>query len=471
MFLNLMNSFVMLSSITGFQSFTNYSYSIDDIRNAYQQSIYEFNVGDDVYGIDCSNQFLEVEINDEWCLYDKSNKEIIIKLSQTPYNDNNVKFYSNSSGDDFFEYNGDNFVISNTNYLYEIDSYLSSYNRGHYYSIGSDGYSSNTHLIDNYYYFHNLKHYHGNNSTGTCSIVAAQIIFGYYDTFYNDTIVDEQYDISVSENKCCISDFEQSPGTGMDGSSTINSLSDSRFHDLLVQVAIDAGENTENAGLTSSEQLAMINRYFNIMDISYSYRYSAANTEEIKNIITSSIDSNRPVYCGGAGHTVVAYGYDTECVYVHTGWGYVAKTPWSTFTGSALDILITEEHYHSNNYYSTVYNKNLCGCTEVYFDSSTTLVLDVSNYTKYYRVHFDTIEKIYVSFRTTIDEYDTRFINIETTCNYTYYDDIDPDSDYSNYNANLIVDEMDETDKLEFTIDLSSVPIDTYFNIFTIILE
>ena len=47
----------------------------------------------------------------------------------------------------------------------------------------------------------------------------------------------------------------------------------------------------------------------------------------------NAINQNRPVYCSDSGHIVVAYGYDDEYVYGQTGWGYVAKTLWSTFDG------------------------------------------------------------------------------------------------------------------------------------------
>lgn len=46
-----------------------------------------------------------------------------------------------------------------------------------------------------YYYFAYLKEY-AENTVGTCSAVAAQMLLGYYDSFVNDSVVDSQYEVA-----------------------------------------------------------------------------------------------------------------------------------------------------------------------------------------------------------------------------------------------------------------------------------
>ena len=69
--------------------------------------------------------------------------------------------------------------------------------------------------------------------------------------------------------------------------------------------------------------------------------------------------------------------YDSDFVYVHTGWGHIAKTWWETFDNGyesgtnfyefgSIDIEFKSDvHKHSNNYINTQTNKSICPCGKV----------------------------------------------------------------------------------------------------------
>ena len=87
-------------------------------------------------------------------------------------------------------------------------------------------------------------------------------------------------------------------------------------------------------------------------------------------MIKNAIDNDRPLFVAGRKHATVAYAYDENMVWVHTGWGYTAATPWDTFIYNvlgnncigAIDISSIGEHIHSDNYYFTTHGKYVCPC-------------------------------------------------------------------------------------------------------------
>ena len=64
-------------------------------------------------------------------------------------------------------------------------------------------YSSNIYQYDSFMesYFDNLTINHGDNTIGSCGYVAIDMLLCYYDTYLNDNIVPEQYDVP-SESSC-----------------------------------------------------------------------------------------------------------------------------------------------------------------------------------------------------------------------------------------------------------------------------
>ena len=402
-----------LAAITGISSRTNFEVTREDYINiaetikssvSYGDKLLISNViaYDDIYYIYGENRYLCVELkNAGYLIYDKRENCVI---EYNPYELNPYKNYDDGvlkllyHYDDksyYFIYENDDFEFINDtlNLNLNICNDLineSTDDSGYYYTNVNP--SNDAVFINNSYYFEKLGNNHGLNDSGICTIIATQIILGYYDTFNNDNLVDEKYDvISIEKTDTkSIKNFSQSPGTG-------NAYSDQRFRDYLVNLTTNViGVSPVNRGMYTKEQITLVNKYLIDSNLSYSLSTSEGNwgdqiTNRAITIIKNAIDNNRPVLVNGSGHSTVAYGYDDNYVYVHTGWGYVAATPWSTFTTKwlnnefdtgAVDILLGDEHYHSDNYYSEFYNEYYC--PDGYKYENLTLYPDEYNFESQY---------------------------------------------------------------------------------------
>ena len=101
------------------------------------------------------------------------------------------------------------------------------------------------------YYFQNLKQNFGNNQMGSCGYVSVASMLTYFDTFYNDDIVPENYDV-ISEANSTDEALENSPGSKfeiLDNSTTkkyreeLNRTKNNNFHSLLVHQNTSFGAN------------------------------------------------------------------------------------------------------------------------------------------------------------------------------------------------------------------------------------
>lgn len=379
-----------LASITGFSSGTEFAVTTEDyiaIAETINSCITygeEIEIADvveygDIYSIYGENRYLEVEISSlGYLIYDKQENAVVEYNSNSlsPYKDyaNDVlKIYHYEQNPYYIVYDNSSFILLNNNLNINFSGFDDLINN----SSGTAGQyltnvvpASNAMFIDNSYYFENLHDCHGLNDSSICTIIATQIAFGYYDTFYNDNLVDETFDVIATEysNTKITRNFSQSPGTGIKNS-------DQRFRDYLVNLTTEViGVSPVNRGMYTTEQIKLVKRYLNDSGISYSLNTSEGNwgdqiTNRAKTIIKNTINNNKPVLVNGSGHSTIAYGYDDSYVYVHTGWGYVAATPWATFTTKwfnnefdtgAVGISITGAHYHSDNYYSAYYDEYYC---------------------------------------------------------------------------------------------------------------
>lgn len=261
--------------------------------------------------------------------------------------------------------------IDNLNPLGNSDSI----NRGEYYlriPIAEDATK-----IDNYYYFEELGSAHGYNVDGTCAIVSSQILLNYYDSFYDDRLVDEQLDVNFKtfESNSSISEFYVDYNTDF--------AAYDYFHDYLCDFIVEnTGESNPHDGVGVNYQIEMIKKYYESKGIEYTSTVSEGNWADLitarqVGVIKDAIDNNRPVIAGGNNavgpHSVVAYAYNDEYVWVHTGWGYVAAVSWDMFTShifdfskygyaGAIDIYPSGEHFHSDNFYVESDEEYLCTC-------------------------------------------------------------------------------------------------------------
>ncbi len=219
------------------------------------------------------------------------------------------------------------------------------------------------------YYFKNLQDKgYGNNVNMTCAAVAAQILFGYYDSTFNDDVVEEKYDNPVSEYKNVCSQFSVSPST----------KGEEFLRYLINYINNSCKTDIENNGLNTLNQIKFMNEYIsNVRNLKHSYNSSEGNVADILSgrqftIVKNAIKNGRPVILNNLGHAMVAFAYDSTYVYLMSGWQddkVMAKMNWDDYNGnifnnycSAYDLVFDgkEEHRCSNNYYSLSLKKFVC---------------------------------------------------------------------------------------------------------------
>ena len=403
----------VLSSITGFASSQKYDTCEEHLLDcmfehfgnfsplASPESILRY---DDVYDMDGTNRYLLFDFADgETVIYDKKEECIFETFESNPYQGYNdaFKLLGDIEGEHMYAYfnedvNDFTFLNNTSMRKNDIRSYFANQDLqyGNYYR--NIAIPSNAHVISNAFYFENLEFRHAANVDGTCAVIASEILFGYYDTFVNDLIVDEQYDRGVPEylnkNNPTIRDFSQSPG--------VDSPSVSAFHDYLCDIATyEVGDNPRSGGMTVYNQKQMMKKYLEYQGIYHQTYSSEGNFGDLiankaKTVIKNTINDNRPVCVSGEGHCSVAYAYSDTMVWVHTGWGYTAATPWRTFesgmfynySAGAIDIsnICGGAHICSDNYYVTNKNVYLCPqCGQVY-KINDVLASDTGLSTSYY---------------------------------------------------------------------------------------
>ncbi len=217
----------------------------------------------------------------------------------------------------------------------------------------------NSLFIDNYYegvYFSNLRENIGNNSHGSCSYVALGMLISFYDSYWNDLFIPEEYDVEPisSFTSYPLADFSfpsfysESPGISFEPSNEVNSLS---LDDYLLYVSSNSDiyfqsklislsqsyfgsakfENTSNPfGMTFGEMLGFLNYYL------YDYRNfttsqvivnSCNDVSSVRSYTINKIKNGIPVILRSessslGGHAFIAYDYDESAdeIYVHTGW-------------------------------------------------------------------------------------------------------------------------------------------------------
>lgn len=397
MFSSVMLGLNALMSITGVASGMRYNTTDNDLdkvasficskrmsSNRSFNELFDVEYYRDLYTLDGENRYIEVSLDEGYVIYDKKEQEIdeYSFSKQSPYRRYKETFdiYNEiTNGNKHIVYHNDDFIdISNRNTKIRFESIIPQLHSSeskeagkYYYDISI---TSSATVIPNAFYFQNLGKYHAFNADGTCAIVATEILLGYYDTFVNDTIVSEVYDVNsnqITTTNPLITDFKQSPGVD-------NYPSDiEKFHDYLCDIAKNEIGDDPIGGMATESQIKLVNKYLKEKNIDYSIKTSVGNLGDMISdraviVIKEAIDAGRPVIANGCGHSTVAFAYDEEYVWVHTGWGRVAATPWKTYyrtinlekAPGAIDITAINERVHSNNYYSTNLNAYFCPCGE-----------------------------------------------------------------------------------------------------------
>ena len=276
-------------------------------------------------------------------------------------------------------------------------------------ALDSDAtYASSITEYDNFLeaYYDNLTYNFGVNYKNSCGYIALAMLFSYYDTYLNDNIIPEQYDVnSIGEDTDIISrrnspgtlrDIIQNPNnihdktlsefTATEYYSKMESMSSFSLHAKLISIGAALGKynftNSFAPALTSINDLRLIASSFltNVSEIQNTeydiltlYKGQAGKTaEDIKNKAIEMIQQGYPVLLlvgvpgKSVGHFVIAYDYnpDSKKIYCHFGYGAnqthvsLDETEYSE-CWSMLVIDFKIEHSHSKNYGVTTITSNI----------------------------------------------------------------------------------------------------------------
>lgn len=250
------------------------------------------------------------------------------------------------------------------------------------------------------YYFSNLTTNFGDNIKGSCTLVAAEMLLSFYDTYWDDNIIDEKYEQnSYLDEDSNIFECKVSPGTKNDYFYDTNfnkknfttkeywdyvvDTKDKLFHSYLIyeaEMKYDLYHENEDEpmGIWLDELLKLLNDYFFPNNFGLfkkiSIYYSDFSPLLMRNSIIENVKNGVPVIVdafsedGEEGHSFIAYDYDEKLdeIICHSGWlnrndrgGIYSDNPHTITTMEQMgytdirEILYLKhngEHVHSNNY-------------------------------------------------------------------------------------------------------------------------
>lgn len=194
------------------------------------------------------------------------------------------------------------------------------------------------------FYFSNLRNNFSLNAYGTCSYVSMGMLLSYYDTYLNDNFVPDMFEqntvIEQGFNGAVITKGTESPGVVSEDYDFIASLDNYRnyvlnnpnasFQNFLMNFANSTALDDFNLGLSVNQQVSVLNAYLaQYVGTGYSAQsfvpWYHDSQEYIKSTIKPYLDRGEAVILNIRSaqvgrHSVVAYDYDDEDIYVHTGW-------------------------------------------------------------------------------------------------------------------------------------------------------
>ena len=261
-------------------------------------------------------------------------------------------------------------------------------------------------FIDDYYagtYFSNLRNNFGNNSHGTCSYTAVGMLLSFYDSYWDDDFIAEEYDcVSDFTSTTPISqDFEfvpfdaDSPGIIYETSETVSGMNIEEYKNFVIEnkniyfqsklidlskncLGIEKFENSSNPyGMTMSEIKIFTDYYLqDYRQMPVSSVETEVRNNNLNNYVLSKVKQGIPVLITAksdtlGGHAMIAYDCNENGdIYVHTGWKnsngnslthISLKDIGFTELVGAMTLNVKTAHSHSRNYHSTNDN-NICSC-------------------------------------------------------------------------------------------------------------
>lgn len=242
-----------------------------------------------------------------------------------------------------------------------------------------------------YEYFRGLTDNFGENVFNSCGYVAIGQLLSYYDTYLDDDIIDEKYDIQSFGDGFDMISRHNSPGVlndppivGLTGKNSsllylnyLKSVRDQLFQAELICQGNELGYfNTsysiDNCCRTNFEQrMELLDYYLAPKDITYDFVYidsqgESSKSDEVRKFTIEQIKKGNPVLLNigyfnnsSGGHVAIAYDYDEKKdeVYCHMGWhdgSDTHQTPESVkkpcYYGALIIDFDSSSHRHSNNY-------------------------------------------------------------------------------------------------------------------------
>lgn len=242
-----------------------------------------------------------------------------------------------------------------------------------------------------YEYFRGLTDNFGENVFNSCGYVAIGQLLSYYDTYLDDDIIDEKYDIQSFGDGFDMISRHNSPGVlndppivGLTGKNSsllylnyLKSVRDQSFQAELICQGNELGYfNTsysiDNCCRTNFEQrMELLDYYLAPKDITYDFVYidsqgESSKSDEVRKFTIEQIKKGNPVLLNigyfnnsSGGHVAIAYDYDEKKdeVYCHMGWhdgSDTHQTPESVkkpcYYGALIIDFDSSSHRHSNNY-------------------------------------------------------------------------------------------------------------------------
>lgn len=237
-------------------------------------------------------------------------------------------------------------------------------------------------------YFKGLTSNFGNNKKNSCGYIATSMLLTYYDTFLNDNIVPECYDVTSVGTDTNMILRDNSPGSSDHGfninvtSSTtgddyFNLVENNQDRSLQARLIYLGQRLYEMYDFDDTNNRNCVARMKDIKELLHSYLQSESgltpvqqysvhlatgSSNSIRNEIIAEIERGTPVLAfvkqSGAdlGHACVAYDYDkaADDVYFHLGWHNAGTRSsllnlYDTYCGY-LVVRFNIEHSHSNNY-------------------------------------------------------------------------------------------------------------------------
>lgn len=392
-FLSLLNSLLNMYLIGGnpFPVFDNEPlYELLNQRNIVSYEIKE------VFSLNTGNpSILVFSDNETVFIYDTVSKSVEYSFDETiPYStflesdvENDLTFYCIDESCQFFSSDGEYFwEVGFYEYKVKVNDLFSELEgRGSGDSLDcftpvSDSYVPETdmNVINNYQYFKKLRNRHAINPNSHCSLIAVEILMGYFDSFISDDFIFEKWDGVVHK---AISfptswvDWNSSPGSGLFRPVDVDVKHELRDYlcDLMKQIG---NPTIETLGASVSHVNSLLNSYITnslgmlISDFSISsVTNSFINSSSANNLITSTIDSGYPLLICADNHWFVAFGYSDDYLLVHNGggsWGLLDKEICFRWTfrhfPGVISVIPSLPHSHNNNYFSTTTKKFYCSC-------------------------------------------------------------------------------------------------------------